>query len=52
MLLPTMRVQLIVPIEPTPTEATFGMTFETCLIDSARVVISKSLVFLELSLSE
>lgn len=51
-LLSTVRVQLVVPVESTPTETTLWMTFEPCLIYGSWIVVSKSLVFLQLSLGE
>lgn len=42
---PAMYKQLVVAIESLSTESTFGMPFETSLIDRAWIVIAKLLVF-------
>jgi len=40
MLLPTMHIQLILPIKSLSAESTFRMALETALIDCSRVVVS------------
>jgi hypothetical protein len=37
----TMRVKFVVAIEALSTEATFGMTFESTLIDRTGIIIAK-----------
>ena len=48
MFVPTMDVQFIVSIESLTTETAFRMPFETALVDSARVIISKLLMLAQL----
>lgn len=44
-LLTTMGVQLVITIEPLPTETALGMSFETALVDGPRPIIAVLFVF-------
>jgi hypothetical protein len=46
MFVSTMRVQFVIPIEALSAEAAFWMPFEATLIDRARVIVTKLLMFL------
>ena len=45
---PTMRVELVVPVEALATEATFRMSLESALIDRARVIVAELLMFAQI----
>jgi hypothetical protein len=40
MFLPTMNIQLIIPVEPLSAESAFWMAFETTLINSPGIIIA------------
>ena len=48
-LVPTMRIELIVAVEPLSTETTLGMPLEAALIDGPWIIISELLVLTELT---
>lgn len=48
MLVSTMHVEFIIAVEALTAEAAFGMTFESTLVYSSRIIVAKLFVFLQL----
>jgi len=48
MLLPTMHIKLVIPVEPLPTEAAQWMALETTLVDCSWIIISLRHMLLQL----
>lgn len=52
MLIPAMRIQLVVAIEPLYAKATFWMPFEPALVYSPRMIVSEFFMFPQILLCE
>jgi hypothetical protein len=48
MFLPTMNIQLVIPIESLSTEAALGMAFEATLVNGSWIIVSFPHMFIQL----